>query len=112
MRLNLQCCDLILRLKPLGYAVRGYTVLMTNPKVVLAWVVIIALGLPPEALLWVGLAIVFGCFRLSIAVHLTYALVFLTPVMLGLYLRARCGIQATLGVFFTFAGLKLLLSRP
>ena len=100
------------RRTPLGYAVRGYTVHMTNPKAVLAWVAIIALGLPPEAPLWVGLAIVFGCFGLSIAVHLTYALVFSTPVMSSLYLRARRGIQATLGAFFTFAGLKLLLSRP
>ena len=100
------------RRTPLGYAVRGYTVHMTNPKAVLAWVAIIALGLPPEAPLWVGLAIVFGCFGLSIAVHLTYALVFSTPVMSSLYLWARRGIQATLGVFFTFSGLKLLLSRP
>ena len=100
------------RRTPLGYAVRGYTVHMTNPKAVLAWVAIIALGLPPEAPLWVGLAIVFGCFGLSIAVHLTYALVFSTPVMSSLYLRARRVIQATLGVFFTFVGLKLLLSRP
>ena len=100
------------RRTPLGYAVRGYTVHMTNPKAVLAWVAIIALGLPPEAPLWVGLAIVFGCFGLSIAVHLTYALVFSTPVMSSLYLRARRGIKATLGVFFTFAGLKLLVSRP
>jgi amino acid exporter len=100
------------RRTPLGYAVRGYTVHMTNPKAVLAWVAIIALGLPPEAPLWVGLAIVFGCFGLSIVVHLTYALVFSTPVMSSLYLWARRGIQATLGVFFTFAGLKLLLSRP
>ena len=100
------------RRTPLGYAVRGYTVHMTNPKAVLAWVAIIALGLPPEAPLWVGLAIVFGCFGLSIAVHLTYALVFSTPSMSSLYLGARRGIQATLGVSFTFAGLKLLLSRP
>ena len=90
------------RRTPLGYAVRGYTVHMTNPKAVLAWVAIIALGLPPEAPLWVGLAIVFGCFGLSIAVHLTYALVFSTPVMSSLYLRARRGIQATLGVFSPF----------
>ena len=100
------------RRTPLGYAVRGYTVHMTNPKAVLAWVAIIALGLPPEAPLWVGLAIVFGCFGLSIAVHLTYALVFSTPIMSSLYLRARRGIQATLGIFFTFSRLKLLLSRP
>ena len=97
---------------PRGNAIRGYIVNMTNTKAALAWVAIIALGLPPEAPLWVGLVIVLGCFGLSIAVHLTYALVFSTPVMSSLYLRARGGIQATLGVFLTFAGLKLLLSRP
>ena len=100
------------RRTPLGYTVRGYPVDIAYPKAVLAWVAIIALGLPLKALLWVVLAIVFGCFGLSIAVHLTYALVFSTPVMLSLYLRARGGIQATLGVFLAFAGLKLLLSRP
>lgn len=85
---------------------------MTNPKPALAWVAIIALGSPFEVPLWGGLVIVLGCFGLSIAVHLTYALVFLIPVMSSLNLRARRGIQATLGAFFTFAGLKLLFSRP
>ena len=84
---------------------------MTNPKPALAWVAIIALGSPFEVPLW-GVVIVLGCFGLSIAVHLTYALVVLTPVMSSLNLRARRGIQATLGAFFTFAGLKLLFSRP
>ena len=84
---------------------------MTNPKPALAWVAIIALGSPFEVPLWGGV-IVLGCFGLSIAVHLTYALVVLTPVMSSLNLRARRGIQATLGAFFTFAGLKLLFSRP
>ena len=85
---------------------------MTNPKAALAWVAIIALGLPPEAPLCVGLFIVLGCFGLSIAVHLIYNLVFLTPVMSSLYLRARRGLQVTLGAFSPLAGLKLLFSRP
>ena len=85
---------------------------MTNPKSALAWVAIVALGSPFEALLWGGVVIVLGCFGLSIAVHLTYALVVLTPVMSSLNLRVRRSIQATLGAFFTFAGLKLLFSRP
>ena len=59
-----------------------------------------------------GLVIVAGTFVLSIAEHLTYALVFSTPAMSHIYFRARRGIQATLGAFFTFAGLKLLFSRP
>jgi len=36
---------------------------------------------------------------------------FSTPTMVRLYDRARRAIQATLGVFFGFAGVKLLASR-
>ena len=97
---------------PRGNAIRGYTVNMTNPKAALSWVAIIALGLPPEAPLWVVLVIVLGCSGLSIAVHLTYALMLSATVMSSLYLRARRGLQATLGAFSPLAGLKLLFSRP
>ena len=119
MRLNLRRCDLILRSKPLqatgerplDMRSRIYSA-NDQPQTRLgvggnysAWLTLRgpALG---------GLVIVLGCFGLSIAVHLTYALVVLTPVMSSLNLRARRGIQATLGAFFTFAGLKLLFSRP
>ena len=119
MRLNLRRCDLILRSKPLQATGErpldmrsGIYSANDQPQTGLsvggnysAWLTLRgpALG---------GLVIVLGCFGLSIAVHLTYALVFLTPVMSSLNLRARRGIQATLGAFFTFVGLKLLLSRP
>jgi threonine/homoserine/homoserine lactone efflux protein len=93
-----------------GYAVRGYMIQMTNPKAALSWVAIISLGLPPAAPLWVTLIIVAGTFALSIMAHLAYAQVFSTLVMARAYGRARRCIQATLGDFFAFAGLKLLLS--
>jgi threonine/homoserine/homoserine lactone efflux protein len=95
-----------------GYFLRGLTVQMTNPKAVLAWIAIIALGLRPDAPLWVGFVIVVGTSLLSVVIHWLYAVAFSTALMVRLYGRARRAIQATLGVFFTIAGIRLLTSRP
>lgn len=95
----------------LGYLKRGYIIQMTNPKAALAWIAIIALGLKDDAPLWVGAAVVIGTFLLSIGIHLMYAVVFSTPVMVRLYGKSRRVIQGVLGTFFAFAGLRLLTSR-
>lgn len=94
-----------------GYARRGYIIQMTNPKAAMAWIAIISLGLAPDAPLWVAGAIVGGTFALSVAIHLLYAIVFSTPAMVRFYGRARRSIQAALGTFFGFAGLRLLADR-
>lgn len=94
-----------------GYLARGYTVMMTNPKAVLAWVAIVSMGLQKDAPLWVAVAIIGGTFALSIAIHLLYALAFSSAPMIRLYARARRAIEAMLGVFFGVAGVKLLASR-
>lgn len=99
------------RRTPLGYALRGYIIQMTNPKAALAWIAIISLGLSAGSPLWVGAAIVVGTFALSILIHLIYAVAFSTPVMVRLYGRARRTIQAVLGTFFALAGLRLLTIR-
>ncbi len=96
---------------PVGYFGRGFVIQMTNPKAALAWIAIISLGLQQGAPLWVGFVIVGGTAFLSIVVHCLYAVAFSTPVMVRLYGKARRTIQATLGVFFALAGLKLLTSR-
>lgn len=95
----------------LGYFLKGFTIQMTNPKAALSWIAIISLGLAPDAPLWVGFAVVLGTTVLSVVIHCLYALAFSTPTMVRLYGKARRTIQATLGVFFTVAGLKLLSSR-
>ena len=96
---------------PIGYFQRGYMIQMTNPKAALAWIAIISLGLKQDAPLWVGVVIVVGTFILSVVIHSVYALAFSTPAMVRIYGKARRVIQATLGIFFTLAGLKLLTSR-
>ncbi|MEL6436060.1 MAG: LysE family translocator [Pseudomonadota bacterium] len=98
-------------LSPVRYAVRGYTIQMTNPKAALTWIAIISLGLAPGAPLWVAAVIVIGTFVLSVVMHALYALAFSTPPMVRIYARARRGIQFVLGSFFTLAGIRLLTSR-
>ena len=95
----------------IGYFVRGYAIQMTNPKAALSWIAIISLGLQQDAPLWVGIVIVAGTTILSVTFHLLYAIAFSTPLMVRLYSRARRWIQGTLGMFFAFAGFKLLTSR-
>jgi threonine/homoserine/homoserine lactone efflux protein len=95
----------------LGYYLRGVAIQMTNPKAVLAWIAIVSLGLQADAPFWVGAIIVVGMGVLSALIHCLYALAFSTPAMLRLYAGARRAIQATLGVFFCGAGIKLLTSR-
>ncbi len=94
-----------------NYFTRGYLIQMTNPKAALAWIAIIALGLKPDAPLWVAASIVLGTFALSVGIHLLYALAFSTPSMVRIYSKARRPIQGALGAFFAFAGMKLLSSR-
>jgi threonine/homoserine/homoserine lactone efflux protein len=94
-----------------GYFRRGLLIQMSNPKAALAWVAIISLGLPEGAPYWVAIAIVSGTSVLSLAIHSAYALIFSTPVMAGIYTRARRFIQSLLGAFFLFAGVKMLTSR-
>jgi len=99
------------RRTPFGYFSRGYVIQMTNPKAALAWIAIISLGLKDGAPLWVSAAIVLGTFLLSVIIHTLYAIAFSTPVMVRLYGRARRAIQGVLGVFFAFAGLRMLMHR-
>ena len=90
---------------------RGMAVQMTNPKAALAWVAIISLGIDESTPGWVTFAIVAGTAILSLVFHVLYALVFSTAPMVRIYGRARRWVQGTLGMFFTFAGLKLLGER-
>lgn len=96
---------------PFGYALRGYIIIMTNPKVALAWVAIIAIGLKDGAPMSVAAAIVLGTFIMSVIIHALYAIAFSTPRMVKLYSNARRKIQFAFGAFFTFTGLRILLSR-
>ena len=99
---------------------RGLTVQMSNPKAALTWIAIMSLGLAPSAQgapgatgapVWVAAVIVIGAATMSFAAHSLYALAFSTSVMVRLYAKARRWIQGALGLFFTYAGIRLLTAR-
>ncbi|RVU38696.1 LysE family translocator [Hwanghaeella grinnelliae] len=90
---------------------RGLTVQMSNPKAALTWIAIMSLGLAPNAPIWVVAVIVIGAASMSLAAHSLYALAFSTGVMVRLYSKARRWIQGALGLFFTYAGIRMLAAR-
>jgi threonine/homoserine/homoserine lactone efflux protein len=84
---------------------------LTNPKAILGWTAIMSLGLKPDTPMVVVLAMLAGCFVISVSVNCGYAALFSTSSMINGYRRARRSVQSTLAVLFAAAGLKLLLSR-
>lgn len=97
--------------RPRDFFMRGYLIQMTNPKAALTWIAIITLGLAPDAPMWVAAAIVTGATLLSVIMHGLYAVAFSTNFMVRVYSKARKYIQATLGIFFVGAGIKLLSGK-
>ncbi|MCX2723714.1 LysE family translocator [Roseibium salinum] len=97
-------------LKPRQLILRGYLVMLTNPKAIFSWIAIVSLGIQNNAPWWLGVVLVSGTTTLSFLVNMSYALLFSTSVMLRAYARARRSIQAVLGTFFAFAGVKMITS--
>jgi threonine efflux protein len=91
--------------------VRGYLMHLTNPKAILGWTAIIALGLPPNPPWQVIVAILAGCLLISAVLNCGYALAFSTAPMVNGYRRARRWIEGALAGLFAFAGIKLLTTR-
>ncbi|MET0359169.1 MAG: LysE family transporter, partial [Pararhizobium sp.] len=90
----------------------GLMLHLTNPKAILGWIAIMALGLGPGASPATMVAILAGCASIGLCVFLGYALAFSTPAMGRAYSRCRRGIEGALACVFGLAGLRLLLSRP
>jgi amino acid exporter len=92
------------------FFLRGLTVQMTNPKAALTWIAIMSLGLADAAPASTAFIIVVGTTLLSVVGHVAYALAFSTRRVVVAYGRARRWIDAALGAFFAFVGIKLLAS--
>ena len=96
---------------PVRYYLRGFIIQMTNPKAAFTWIAIISLGVHTDASIWVALIIVGGTTLLAALVHCAYAFAFSTSGVVRVYNKVRRYVQGALGVFFAFAGVKLLTSR-
>ena len=90
---------------------RGLLFHLTNPKSIMGWLAIAAIGVDRSATLVSNAILIAGCLALAIVIFGGYALLFSTPVMVSSYRRMRRAIQGTLALVFGYAGLRLLTSR-
>lgn len=90
---------------------QGLMLHLSNPKALFVWFAIAAIGVQPDAPLWVSGVLVAGAGVLSCTINGLYALIFTTAWVYARYLSMRRLIQSVLGSAFGFAGLKLLLER-
>lgn len=83
---------------------------ISNPKAVLAWMSVLALGLGDGSEpLQVAVA-TFACSLLGLLIYAVYAFVFSTNRAMKLYHRLRRSIEAAVAILFTFAGVGLIRS--
>jgi threonine/homoserine/homoserine lactone efflux protein len=90
---------------------RGVVLNLTNPKAVLAWTAVLALGLGPAAGASALTVTTLACSLLGMAIYVTYALAFSRPPVRTAYRAGRRTIDAVAGVLFGYAGLRLLAMR-
>jgi threonine efflux protein len=90
---------------------RGYAIHITNPKAIFGWLAVISLGLPANAPPSAVMLIVSIFCTSSFLIFTGYAVLFSTRHALRVYKSTRRWIEATMAVFYSFAGIKLLTSR-
>lgn len=90
---------------------RGFLMHITNPKAIMSWLAVMSLGLQPDSPAFILPAILAGCATLGTLIFGGYAVLFSTAPMARAYRKARRWIEGSLACMFSYAGLRLLLSR-
>ncbi|MEO1458140.1 MAG: LysE family translocator [Pseudomonadota bacterium] len=98
--------------EPGRFFARGVALHLTNPKAILGWASIVALGLPPGAGPAEIVLLLSGCAVLSLAINLGYALAFALPPVARAYRAARRLVEAAFAGLFATAAVGLLAWRP
>ncbi|QHQ36238.1 LysE family translocator [Algicella marina] len=89
----------------------GFLLQVTNPKAILFWLAIAAIGGVGEAPTPVVAVFITGAFVISVAGHGLWALVFSAAPIRRAYLAARRPVETLLGTFYAFAAFKLATAR-
>nr|WP_255553478.1 LysE family transporter [Maritimibacter sp. DP1N21-5] len=90
---------------------KGALVHLTNPKAVFFWGSLYAVVLSPTAPVTDIIEVGFGCMTVSSLVVFTYAFIFSSPRIAGLYLSARRWFEGAFAGLFGFAAVSVLLVR-
>lgn len=93
-----------------SYFLRGYLLMMTNPKAALAWVAIVSLTTFSSGPLWLSVAAVSGTFSISVVVHTVFAIAFSNRTFVQQYSLYKSGLQKGFAVVYSGLGVKLLSS--
>jgi threonine efflux protein len=88
---------------------RGYLMHITNPKAILSWMSIIAIGLSADGGTMLVPAILAGCLMISLVCNAAYALVFSSGPAAAAYRRCRRPLEAAFACLFGYAGTRLLM---
>ena len=94
-----------------GFFWHGLFLNLLNPKAILAWGAVFAIGLPAGAGTTELLTITVVCVALGFAIYMFYAAIFSTPRAMAIYARTRRWIDGACAVWFGLAGLRLLTWR-
>jgi threonine/homoserine/homoserine lactone efflux protein len=94
-----------------GSVMRGFGLMLLNPKAGVFWVSLTSVFLTPETPASVGVIAVAGAVALSLAWHTTLAVALSASAVAVAYRRLRRGLEATLGVVLGGLGLRLLVSN-
>jgi threonine/homoserine/homoserine lactone efflux protein len=97
--------------RPGAMFLRGLLLNAMNPKAVLAWTAVIAIGLPAGAgapKLW---SIVAVCAVLGAVIYTLIAIGFSVPTVTVGYRRARRWLEAAFAGFFAYAGVRMIFLR-
>lgn len=98
-------------LSPAKAFMTGYLLQITNPKAIVFWLAISAVGATTGAPLGIKALFLIGAFAISLVGHVAYALALSSAPVRRAYQTARRSIEATLGLLFTFFAFKLATSR-
>lgn len=89
----------------------GYALQVTNPKAIMFWLAIAAVGAVEGAPVPVIAAFVAGAFAISFVMHAAWAVFLSSGPIRAAYAGGRRWIEAALGTFFTFAAYKMATSE-
>lgn len=90
---------------------RGLLLNLLNPKAILAWIIVLAIGAPEGVATAEIVKIITLCAILGFGIYATYATAFSLTVIMAFYRRTRRYIEGILAVFFGWAGSKLIFAQ-